>query len=240
MWIVPAWKPSARSSSSRAFAQGGPRKPLAASSTARVAAPSSLMSMRRARPHGNVRCPAVLTCLPPNADSMRSVLLATGTQAWGGGAHTHHGLADAHAPMGRDVCRQGQRRLSRGTGFGTASHHHLFEALRLSTRDGTGPSGRSLWRCDRRRSTAAGRHLFRDAMERISALGAPHIQRVLAHAPTASVTRRNSGEVVELFEGGWLELGEDVSRVRVIVARHAAPAPREAHSGRQACRGVGL
>jgi len=54
----------------------------------------------------------------------------------------------------------------------------------------------------------------------------PQIQRVLAHPPTASVMRINSGELIELFEGGWLELGEEgLSRVRVIVARHAAPAP---------------
>ncbi len=54
----------------------------------------------------------------------------------------------------------------------------------------------------------------------------PQIQRALAHPPTASVTRRNSGELVEVFEGGWLELGEEgLSRVRVIVARHAAPPP---------------
>ena len=53
----------------------------------------------------------------------------------------------------------------------------------------------------------------------------PQIQRVLAHAPTASMTRMNSSVVVELFEGGWLELGEDLSPVRVIVARHPAPAP---------------
>src|SRR2546421_11631827 len=53
----------------------------------------------------------------------------------------------------------------------------------------------------------------------------PQIQRVLAQAPTASMTRMNSGEVVELFEGGWLELGEGLSPVRVIVARHPAPPP---------------
>ena len=54
----------------------------------------------------------------------------------------------------------------------------------------------------------------------------PQIQRVLAHPPTASVLRINSGELVEVFEGGWLELGEEgLSRVRVIVARHTAPAP---------------
>jgi len=51
----------------------------------------------------------------------------------------------------------------------------------------------------------------------------PQIQRVLAHPPTASVTRMNTGEVVELFEGGWLELGEGLPHARVIVARHPAP-----------------
>ena len=34
----------------------------------------------------------------------------------------------------------------------------------------------------------------------------PQIQRVLAHPPTACVTAMNTGMVVELFEGGWLEL----------------------------------
>jgi hypothetical protein len=51
----------------------------------------------------------------------------------------------------------------------------------------------------------------------------PQIQRVLAHPPTARVTRMNTGEVVELFEGGWLELGEGLPHARVIVARHPAP-----------------
>ena len=52
----------------------------------------------------------------------------------------------------------------------------------------------------------------------------PQIQQVLAHPPTASVTRMNTGEVVELFEGGWLPLEEGLARVRVIVARHRVPA----------------
>ncbi len=55
----------------------------------------------------------------------------------------------------------------------------------------------------------------------------PQIQRALAHPPTASVTRRNSGELVELFEGGWLELGEGLPQARVMVARHPAPAPEK-------------
>ena len=53
----------------------------------------------------------------------------------------------------------------------------------------------------------------------------PQIQRVLAHPPTASVTSTNTGEVVDLFDGGGLALDEGLSQVRVIVARHPAPAP---------------
>ncbi|MFL5661739.1 MAG: hypothetical protein ACJ8BW_10370 [Ktedonobacteraceae bacterium] len=51
----------------------------------------------------------------------------------------------------------------------------------------------------------------------------PQIQRVLAHPPTANVTRVNSDEVVELFDGGWLQLDEGLPPTRVIVARHRAP-----------------
>jgi hypothetical protein len=53
----------------------------------------------------------------------------------------------------------------------------------------------------------------------------PQIQRVLAHAPAASMARMNSGVVVELFDGGWLAVGEGLSHVRVMVARHPAPLP---------------
>src|SRR5438067_3583529 len=53
----------------------------------------------------------------------------------------------------------------------------------------------------------------------------PQIQGVLAHPPTARMTRVNSDEVVELFDGGWLQLDAEVPQTRVIVARHHAPAP---------------
>ena len=52
----------------------------------------------------------------------------------------------------------------------------------------------------------------------------PQIQRILAHPPTASVTASNTGVSVDLFEGGWLELGAGLPHARVIVARHPAPA----------------
>ncbi|WP_338250765.1 hypothetical protein [Dictyobacter halimunensis] len=48
----------------------------------------------------------------------------------------------------------------------------------------------------------------------------PQIQRVLAHLLTAKVTRVNSEEIVELFDGGWLSLDEGVPQTRIIVARH--------------------
>lgn len=53
----------------------------------------------------------------------------------------------------------------------------------------------------------------------------PQIQQVLAHSPTASVTGMNTGESVELFDGGWLELDEGVPQARVIVTRRRAPSP---------------
>ncbi len=51
----------------------------------------------------------------------------------------------------------------------------------------------------------------------------PQIQRILAQPPTASVTASNTGVIVDLFEGGWLELGAGLPYARVIVARHPAP-----------------
>ena len=42
-------------------------------------------------------------------------------------------------------------------------------------------------------------------------LSHPQIQHVLAHPPTANVTKVNSDEAVELFDGGWLQLDGTVS-----------------------------
>ncbi len=35
----------------------------------------------------------------------------------------------------------------------------------------------------------------------------------------------SSDEVVELFDGGWLQLDEGLPQTRIIVARHRAPPP---------------
>ncbi len=55
----------------------------------------------------------------------------------------------------------------------------------------------------------------------------PQIQGVLVHAPTAKVTSLNTGEIIELFDGGWLQLGEGLPQARVVVARHQAPVPEK-------------
>jgi hypothetical protein len=51
----------------------------------------------------------------------------------------------------------------------------------------------------------------------------PQIQHVLAHPPTARVTQVSTNEEVELFDGGWLSLSEELPQTRIIVARHHAP-----------------
>jgi hypothetical protein len=53
----------------------------------------------------------------------------------------------------------------------------------------------------------------------------PKIQGILALPPVASVTRTNTGETVDLFDAGWLALGEELLFARVIGARHQAPPP---------------
>jgi hypothetical protein len=53
----------------------------------------------------------------------------------------------------------------------------------------------------------------------------PQIQGVLAHPPTAVVTGMNTGQLIELFDGGRLQLDEGLAQARVIVARHPAPPP---------------
>lgn len=51
----------------------------------------------------------------------------------------------------------------------------------------------------------------------------PQIQRVLQSPPTTNVTSVSTSMVVELFEGGWLPLGENLPQARILVARHRAP-----------------
>lgn len=56
----------------------------------------------------------------------------------------------------------------------------------------------------------------------------PQIQRVLTHPSPVRVTSRNTGQVIDLFDAGWLALGEDLPEARVIVARHPVPLAKKA------------
>ena len=197
--------------------------------------------MPRAKPHGNAPCPAILPRLLPNADSMRSVLLATEDASAGRWCACAAQRAEMHT----------RQWVGTYAGKGNGDYRgELASALRAITaylKHFAFPPEMALIRLDGAYGDAtvvaqlllAGTP-FVTRWRGYLLLEHPQIQRVLAHAPTASMTRMNSGVVVELFEGGWLELGEDLSPVRVLVARHPAPPKGEGHSGGQARWGVGL
>ena len=48
----------------------------------------------------------------------------------------------------------------------------------------------------------------------------PQIQQVLTHPATTSVRSVTTGEIIELFDAGWMHLDEGLFLARVIVARH--------------------
>ena len=220
--------PSAHSSSSRARPVDGPRKPLAASSIDRVAAIWSLTSTPHAKPHGNVRSPAILPCPRPNADE--GAVCAPG----------YRGRKRGEVVRTRTTALQMHTRQWIGTYAGKGNGDYrgeLDSALRAITaylKHFAFPKDVALVRLDGAYGDAtvlaqlllAGTH-FVTRWRGYQLLERPQIQLVLAHAPTVSVTRINSGEVVELFDGGWLDLGEGLSRVRVMVARHPAPPPEK-------------
>jgi hypothetical protein len=180
--------------------------------------------MRRARPHGNALCPAVLICHRLNAGSMPSVLLATG------GANA--GRWCARAPRHFRCTRENLVGTYAGKGNGDY-RDELARALRAITsylKHFAFPPEAALVRLDGAYgdATIVAQLLLAGTpsvprWRGYLLLEHPQIQRVLAHGPTARMTRINSGVVVELFEGGWVELGEGLSPVRVMVARHPAP-----------------
>jgi hypothetical protein len=224
MSIASVWKRSAPSSSSMPSPTAGQRRPLAASSIVRGAATLSLTSMRRARLHGNALCPAVLICHRPNAGSMPSVLLAT--------EDANVGRWCARAPRRGPLHTRQWVGTYAGKGNGDY-REELGSALRAITaylKHFAFPPEAALVRLDGAYGDATVvAQLFLAGTPFVTRwrgyllLEHPQIQRVLAHAPTASMTRINSGVVVELFEGGWLEPCRGLSPVRVMVARHPAP-----------------
>ena len=214
---------------------------MAASSIDRGAAIWSLTSMRRAKPHGNAPCPAILPCLLPNADEgavcapgyrgrKRGEVVRTRTAALQ--MHTRQWVG-TYAGKGNGDYR-GELASARRPITAYLKHFAFPPEMALIRLDGAYGDATVVAQLLLASTPSVPRWRGYLLLEH------PQIQRVLAHAPTASMARMNSGVVVELFEGGWLELGEDLSPVRVIVARHPAPPKGEEHSCGQARRGVGL
>jgi len=221
MWIILAWKPSVRSSNKRASLTGGLRKVSVASLTAKGVAPLSLMWMRRVRQHGNEPYPVILPCLLPHADE--GAVCALG----------YRGRKRGEVVRTRTTALQMHTRQWVGTYAGKGNGDYRGELV-LALQSITAylkhfafPPEMALVRLDGAYgdATVVAQLLlastpFVTRWRGYLLLEHPQIQRVLAHAPTASMARRNSGVVVDIFDGGWLEVGEDVSHVRVIVARH--------------------
>jgi hypothetical protein len=207
----------------------GHRKPLAASSTARVGATLSLTSMQRVKQHGNGRCPAIRPCLQHDADSMPPVRPATEGASgvrWSargprrGPLHTRQWVGTYAGKGNGDDCGELASALQAITTY--LKHCAFPPQMALVRLDGQYGDATVITQL-----ILAGVY-FVTRGRGYQLLKHPQIQRVLAHPPTASVRRMNTGEIVELFDGGWLELGESLPHVRVSVARHPAPAPGKA------------
>jgi hypothetical protein len=199
------------------------------------------MSMRHASQRGNVRCPAVLICHQPNGG--RTAVCAPG----------YTGRKRGEVVRTRTTALQMHTRQWVGTYAGKGNGDYQGE-LASARRPITAylkhfafPPEMALVRLDGAYGDAtvvAG--LLRAGISSVPRwrgyllLESPRIQLVLAHAPTASVTRRNSGEVVELF-ALWLAGagGERLARAGD-GGPTCCPCAWEAHSGRQAGGGVGL
>ena len=192
--------------------------------------------MRHVKQHGNGRCPAIQRCPQHDADSMPSVRPATADASvvrWSaraprrGPLHTRQWVGTYAGKGNGNYCSELAWALQAIT---TYLKHFAF------------PPEMALVRLD-------GQYGDRTVITQLILAGVyfvtrgrgyqllehPQIQGVLAHPPTARVTRMNTGEVVELFDGGWLEPCRGLPHVRVIVARHPAPPKGEGHCGRQAC-----
>src|SRR5947209_12871883 len=189
---------------------GGHRKPLAASSTERGTATLSLMSMRPAKPQGNARCPAILCCLPPDADSRPSVhqaIVRDSLARWCAHARPLFKciLVNGSGPtpvaaMAIIVTNSPQLSNPSPPSF---SHFALSPEVALVRLDGHYGDAAVIAQL-----ILAGVYLVTRGRgyQRIASI--PRSSACWRDRPTARVTAMNTGMVVELFEGGWLELGE--------------------------------
>ena len=188
------------------------------------AASSSLTSMPPARQGDLEPCPVLLNCLPLDADSMPSARPVT----QGASAERSCG----HAPQRAEMhTRQWVGTYAgKGNGDYRGELASALQAITTYLKQFACSLEMALVRLDGQYGDASVVAQIMLAHVHVVTRGRgyqllkhPQIQRVLAHPPTARVSRMNTGEVVELFDGGWLPLGEGLPRVRVIVARHPAP-----------------
>jgi hypothetical protein len=159
------------------------------------------MSMRHARPHGSERCPVIQRCLPLDANSMPSVRQATRGE--------NEGRSSGRAPSRAEMHTRQWIGTYAGRGNGDYQGE-LASALRaITTYLGLFAltAQVALVRLDGQYGdTVAIAQLMRAGVHLVTrargyrVLEHPQIQRVLAHLPTARVTRVNSDEEVELFD----------------------------------------
>jgi hypothetical protein len=182
--------------------------------------------MLYARQHGNERCPVIPLCLPRDVDLMRSVRQATPGE--------NGGRSSAHARSRAEMHTRQWIGTYAGQGNGdylgelTSALRSITSCLRLFALT---PEVALVLLDGQYGDTVAMAQLLEAGVYFVTrargyhVLEHPQIQGVLAHPPTASVTRVNRDEVVEWFDGGWLQLDAGWSQTRFIVARHPLPAP---------------
>src|SRR5215472_2607266 len=223
MLTVLASKPSVSSFNSSVSPMGGPEIPSGESSTDKDTAYSSLTSMplvrllegelsQRLRSCRSLVVDEGAVCAPGYMGRKRGEVVRSRTTALQ--MHTRQWIATYSGKGNEDY-----RGELASTLQGVAGYLEQF-SLPLET---------ALIRLDGQYGDAAViAQIMRTSMHLVprgkayQLLERPSIQQILAHPPTASMTQKNIGELVELFEGGWLVLAEALPPVRVIVTRYLA------------------
>jgi len=167
----------------------------------------------------------VACCSPP--PRCRLCARLHGAQAWWGGAHTYHGAPDAHpkiwsvpmqvAAMATIVTNSPRQAILSPPIWSTLLSRQKWHGSRLDGQYGDAAVIVQLM--------LAGVYLVTRGRgyQRIASILRSRL--CWRDRPTARVTAMNTGEVVELFEGGWLEPCRGLPHARVIVARRPAPPP---------------
>src|SRR5215472_8850269 len=226
MLTVLASKPSVPSFNSSVSPMGGPEIPSGESSTDKDTACSSLTSMPLVRLPANELSQRLRSC--------RSLVVDEGAVC----APGYMGRKRGEVVRSRTTALQMYTRQWIGTYSGKGNGDYRAElastlqAVATYLEQFSLSPETALIRLDGQYGDAAviaqvmrtGMHLVTRG-KTYQLLERPHIQQALAHLPSASMTRKNTGEILELFEGGWLLLGEGLPSVRVIVTRYLASSP---------------